>query len=629
MKIFKKTALCIMLGLLALLICSCKEQSKDVAPNPLEKEGYTLVFNDEFDGEEIDIDKWLPQYLPHATSSAAGCLPTYEMKDGILHLMITEDTPFYNEGSPMKVSSIQTLEKNQLHPGAGGQFTNVMPYESFATQYGYFEIRCKLPDCGGGGAAAWWMCGAQDDARADGSMSTQTGEIDIIEMLLEYPNVFDPKVHAWTDEALYEWREQVAMEGTYDDSFHIFAMDWTPEGLTFYVDGKELTHTDQSPEYRMCMFLGIYATYEEQWSGMPNDVYPKDFQIDYIRVYKDNNGYPNGYTRPSDPVVLPEDSAVQLKAKWADLVADEDINNLALTATVTTTAEDSLGRDTGGLFDGDYTTDFTSTDDPTLPHEFLFTWAEPQSFKTFRVGSFYGAGQAPTYMEVLTKTADGEWESRALVNVSWLDNGGKGEYVDIEVNAENVTELKLLVNNANLEWNHYCITELQVLGEVPEGSASTKYTAQNADESITNGTQENLAASASMSTTAVDAEGRDGSRLFDGDFKTDFTSTDAPTLPHEFVLKWNSAVSFKTVRIGAMYGAGQGITNVELFVKDSSGEWVSISNAKITWKGNSDVPEYVDIPVEATNVRQFKLVINGAKLDWNHYAFTELQLLAE
>ena len=39
------------------------ESLKDTPANPLEKEGYTLVFNDEFDGDSLDFTKWSPYYL--------------------------------------------------------------------------------------------------------------------------------------------------------------------------------------------------------------------------------------------------------------------------------------------------------------------------------------------------------------------------------------------------------------------------------------------------------------------------------------------------------------------------------------------------------------------------------------
>ena len=50
--------LCLLCGvLLGAGGCKQDEGGKDVPANPLEKEGYTLIFNDEFDGEELDYAK--------------------------------------------------------------------------------------------------------------------------------------------------------------------------------------------------------------------------------------------------------------------------------------------------------------------------------------------------------------------------------------------------------------------------------------------------------------------------------------------------------------------------------------------------------------------------------------------
>ena len=54
-------------------------------------------------------------------------------------------------------------------------------------------------------------------------------------------------------------------------------------------DGKRIAHTDESPDYEMCMLLGLYTRCD--WDGVDNEVYPKTFSIDYIRVYRKSKGY--------------------------------------------------------------------------------------------------------------------------------------------------------------------------------------------------------------------------------------------------------------------------------------------------------------------------------------------------
>ncbi len=246
---------------------------------------YRLIFQEEFEGPRLDSKKWLPLYFPHASTDLERCRTSYSMHDSILDLYIDGNTPFYAEDSAMKVSSIQTIEKGRLHPGAGEKdFQKVTPFEGFAAQYGYFEMRAKLPQCGGGGHMAWWLIGAQDDAGPGGENSRQTGEIDIVETLFSQNTVFRPSVHKWTDPALREFHDEIDLPGFDDRIFHTYGLDWSPHGLRFYMDGQCLTQTRQSPDYRMGMFLGLYTNCD--WSGEDNGIYPKCLCVDYIRVYQ-------------------------------------------------------------------------------------------------------------------------------------------------------------------------------------------------------------------------------------------------------------------------------------------------------------------------------------------------------
>lgn len=65
---------------------------EDFPPNPAEKLGYTLEFNDEFDGLELDARHWSPHYLPQ-WSSREQSVANYSFENGHLVLQITKDQP--------------------------------------------------------------------------------------------------------------------------------------------------------------------------------------------------------------------------------------------------------------------------------------------------------------------------------------------------------------------------------------------------------------------------------------------------------------------------------------------------------------------------------------------------------
>ena len=88
--------------------------AQDYPPNPLEKEGYRLIFHDEFDGKEINTDKWIPEYLPSWPKDRSVCTPTYEMKNGIIRLIIDKNSK--NEfDNGMYISGFMSASRTGLH----------------------------------------------------------------------------------------------------------------------------------------------------------------------------------------------------------------------------------------------------------------------------------------------------------------------------------------------------------------------------------------------------------------------------------------------------------------------------------------------------------------------------------
>ena len=82
---------------------------EDFPANPLNKPGYILEFNDEFQGDNIDTSKWGLYYLPQ-WSSKENSIPNYKFIDEHLILEIEKDQkpwcPEFNGN--VKCSSIQT-----------------------------------------------------------------------------------------------------------------------------------------------------------------------------------------------------------------------------------------------------------------------------------------------------------------------------------------------------------------------------------------------------------------------------------------------------------------------------------------------------------------------------------------
>lgn len=623
MKVTKLFSILAVSAALLVAACGCTESGttenpNDFPANALEKEGYNLVFSDEFDEKKIDTKKWLPQYFPHSTTIASACQTTYRIEDGKLCLYIDENTGNFSESTEMKVSSIQTIEKNNLHPNTAN-VTNVVPYESFACQYGYFEMRAKMPSCGGGGHVAWWLIGTQDDARADGTMSSQNGEIDIVETSFEYTNVFNPKVHAWDDKDLYAFEKATGLEGTYDDSYHIYAMDWTPSGLTFYVDGVEICSTTNSPQYRMGMFLGIYTDCVS-FTGAANDVYPKEFWVDYIRVYQKEGGYPDGVTKDTTPVVLPQDFATQYDSK---MLGNTEITQTQPNLLFSANALLNDGTDIAGLCDGDYKYGYVSPDGVELPDTYTFTWDTPITADTLRIACNCAVGQAPTYMEIQAQGEDGQWKTINDFNVNWITITDVAEYVDIPVELNEVTAMRLIVKDANLEWGHYVISEMKLF----LASDTIGDDAQQVQSVIPQDTDlrdDNFAPEAERVQCSGSGVGVD--ELVNESHKEGYVSEDNPALPQDIEFTFAQEQTICGVRMTGNCALGQAPVLVEISVK-INGEYKSVGMYRLKWQSKSVGNEYCDMEFESqSGVEAVKVTILQANLEWNHYSIQEIQM---
>jgi beta-glucanase (GH16 family) len=69
--------------------------------------------------------------------------------------------------------------------------------------------------------------------------------------------------------------------------FHVYAAEWTPEGVAFSVDGEHVKTVGQSPSYPMQLMLGIYEFPDgDIGGGSAAGHYPKEFVVDYVRGYR-------------------------------------------------------------------------------------------------------------------------------------------------------------------------------------------------------------------------------------------------------------------------------------------------------------------------------------------------------
>ena len=261
----------------------------DTPPNPVDKPGYTLDFAEEFAGTTLDTSHWYPYYLPHWVSPAdmQRTAARYTVSDGTIKLRVEQDQPAWNPQADGTVvsSAIQTFNAPNWHKfnGSAVNQNNDTNFNGYTTKYGYVEVRAKLSDAGGGGHQAVWMVGTD-------TSTTAQPEIDFIETFFSTPDKWRIAAYGWGDpNFLSSWvGEEVPVSGTPTEEFHVYGMDWTPWALKLYYDGALVKTINDAPNQAMGFIVNIYTG---AGSGQPNSVWPKQWEVDYLRVFKSNAGY--------------------------------------------------------------------------------------------------------------------------------------------------------------------------------------------------------------------------------------------------------------------------------------------------------------------------------------------------
>lgn len=238
-------------------------------------EGYTLVWNDEFDqGTQLNADDWthevkndhwvnneLQNYVNHITPG--GSLVT-EVKDGTLRITCLK------EGGKIYSGRVYAKVKE-------------------GWKYGYIEASIKLPKGKGTWPAFWMMPVNFHSWPAD-------GEIDIMEEVGYHPDYVSSSLHATAH--VHSNNTQVTHEmrcpGA-EGEFHKYAILWTAQNITTYVDDKVqlsydnrgLGHDDWP--YDAPFYIIFNLAWGGDWGGaqgVNESALPVTMEVDYVRVFQ-------------------------------------------------------------------------------------------------------------------------------------------------------------------------------------------------------------------------------------------------------------------------------------------------------------------------------------------------------
>ena len=308
----------------------------------LSYEGYTLRWEDNFDGTELNRQDWNvelhePGWVNNELQSYVDSPENIYLQDGSLVLKPVE---IQNPDGTVSYTSgrVNTQNKHDF-------------------KYGIFEARAKVPE-GQGFLPAFWMMPTNENLYGQWP---RCGEIDIMEVLgndttRSYGTLHYGNPHSQSQAGC------TLTEGNFSDEYHTFAVEWLPDRISWYVDGQ-LIHTENDwysategqgeitypAPFDQPFYIILNLAVGGNWPGNPDettDIAGSAFYIDYVRVYQ-KDSYNENVQKPEQTVVLrqPDDSGNYIVN--GDFGVAEDLTDASGWSFLTT-----LGGEAAASIDG-------------------------------------------------------------------------------------------------------------------------------------------------------------------------------------------------------------------------------------------------------------------------------------
>ncbi len=404
--------------------------ASDYADPGITKEGYKLIWADEFDGKYgdatvdadtgLNLDNWCPQIGDGTTAASNPGWGNKELQsytDNSKNIAVNEDLD--GDGQPEGVLRITgsyeedgvSCEGESKKNYSSARLRTTKGTEAlFSTTYGYVEARMSLPATKGAWPA-FWMLPESTDIYGSWPVS---GEIDIMETVGSFGN----DVHNAVCSTLHWGNPAHLMKGSGYNAkvlksdytyFHTYAVDWEPGKMTWYYDGEKAyeINTWDGMIAGTSDKLGFDAPFDQpfhillnlaidsgQFGGAVNKAAFQDdinMYVDYVRVYQKTDGY-------AESVEAPETE--DFKSDWASYAG--------LNQTDSVTAENISSKDAG---------DYNNAEDNGETQGWHLAYTS--DFNTATVSSESGKvvdGEATqTYAKVYVPKGGGETHATQLI----------------------------------------------------------------------------------------------------------------------------------------------------------------------------------------------------------------------
>lgn len=241
---------------------------------------WRLTWADEFDGaagQSPDPARW-------AFDVGTGA-------NGWGNKQLEYDTARPENASLDGASNLVITARRESYSGSAYTSARLHTKGLFAQRHGRFEARIKLPR-GQGLWPAFWMLGAN----IDGVGWPACGEIDVMEYRGQEPGVVTGTVHGPGYSGTNPITASFTLPGGagFDETFHVFAVEWTPDWIAWELDGKvwQVVVPGARPAgtawpfdqpFSILLNMAVGGNYV----GPPDpSVFPQTMLVDWVRVYE-------------------------------------------------------------------------------------------------------------------------------------------------------------------------------------------------------------------------------------------------------------------------------------------------------------------------------------------------------
>jgi beta-glucanase (GH16 family) len=266
------------LSLLVLFISSARAQCVGI-PN------CELVWSDEFDGTEVDTSKW-----------------SYQLGDGTQFGLPpgwgNRELQWYTENNATVADGALTITAREENVQSGWNYTSarLRTFRLADFVYGRFEVRAKMP----AGKGLWPGFRMASTNREYGGFAA-SGGIDIVGYLGNDPTDIYGIINYGGERPnnTFSLTQYRLPEGTFNDDFHVFAIEWEEGEIRWYVDDVHYatetewfsTAAPYPAPFDKKMHLNLNFSVGGDLPGSPDGdtVFPAELVVDYVRVYQEGD----------------------------------------------------------------------------------------------------------------------------------------------------------------------------------------------------------------------------------------------------------------------------------------------------------------------------------------------------